>query len=606
VQQPAQQQPEENKDKEGKKGNKKIFVIGGIAALLVVFVVLIITLGGRSKAKKLAAEKQAKDIQTAADISDAVTSVISSGSVRDDMKPYFGSLISIDGDMEYLPQSFQKAFESEMGEIPEQQYTKGGASGYSFRIDESGNNVTVYISTASKADEWQAYPDTDESYYAGKTSGETADETAGNCSFAKLISEDSPILGYWQSDNAGMYIGYNTTDADEGLSIWLYTSDKWIQMMSTKYKFYASGQQYELSGDTGFLAYVSSTDDVEFTITDDDHITVNFQSDNYTGSNDGGDAYISDYEFTRGSISEDMFDEIGGNWIIEYVAGLGVGTSLEVTYSDDTYHYTETDSSGAEFSCVHDKTTDESGNVTMPVIVMYDGVDGVVFLNPTIDIDDDGADFIGFAYREFTTYENDGDKLLYDCGYCGGGGIEAYLYREGSERYDTLVMIKAYQEFISEDDPDAVAYYMGYLDDDDIPEVFVCNSTVPAYTQGQHIYSMKDGVVTDMSDFEIGEYGYLDYYEKNGVVKSWYNGYGDYYGYYYILTNGKLETWHVVEIINVEEPDDWSCYVDGEAVDTDTYKSFVQNLTADIDDSLIDIGPGEADSVYAAYENLMQ
>jgi hypothetical protein len=109
-----------------------------------------------------------------------------------------------------------------------------------------------------------------------------------------------------------------------------------------------------------------------------------------------------------------------------------------------------------------------------------------------------------------------------------------------------------------------------------------------------------------MSDFEIGEYGYLDYYEKNGVVKSWYNGYGDYYGYYYVLTNGKLETWHTVEIMNVEEPDDWSCYVDGEAVDTDTYKSFVQNLTADIDDSLIDIGPGEADSVYAAYENLMQ
>jgi hypothetical protein len=561
--------------------------------------------------EKIVAEKQQADIDVAGQIYTAILTSISQKDDYEEMKPYFGALVSLSEDMEYLPQSFQDSFKSNMGSIPDLQYTVSGATGYAFRLDETGNSVSVYISSAVNANEWKVYPDTDASYYAGesRTGGAVATatdaaETADVCRFPKLISKDSPILGYWQSDNAGMYIGYDTTNANEGFSIWMFTSDKWVQMMSTKYPFAGSGQQYELTGDTGLLTYVSSADNVEFRITDNNHITVDFQSDNYSGTDYEGNAYITKYEFTKGNISEDMMDKMGGKWIVDY--GTDVGTNIELTYSDDTYHYSESNSTEVVNNCVHDKTTDENGNVTMPTIVMYNGVDEISFINPEVGSDGGTEDVVKFLYTSFSIYEDDSDKMMYDSGLCGGGGGLFFdMYREGSDRYNALTMIQAYQNFISADYSSGYVYTMGYLDDDDIPEVFVTSDT-PNHGDGQWIYTMKNGEVSKLGEYAYGEYGYVTYYEKNSIVLSIYEGFGEYQENYYKLENGALNVWHKLLVENYDSfEDEWICSIDGGEVDVDTYNSYEENLTADIDYSEISIGPGEANSVYEAYEILM-
>lgn len=88
-----------------------------------------------------------------------------------------------------------------------------------------------------------------------------------------------------------------------------------------------------------------------------------------------------------------------------------------------------------------------------------------------------------------------------------------------------------YKQIITEKEGDAVYFSLIYLDEDDIPELAVCDRGYGTYS----IYTVKDGeafcMVDNMATVEMG------YFERSGIVSTFarWNGGGDEggYGWYY-------------------------------------------------------------------------
>lgn len=120
-----------------------------------------------------------------------------------------------------------------------------------------------------------------------------------------------------------------------------------------------------------------------------------------------------------------------------------------------------------------------------------------------------------------------------------------------------------YKQIITEKEGDAVYFSLIYLDEDDIPELAVCDRGYDTYS----IYAVKDGeafcMVDNMATVE------MEYFERSGIVSAFarWNGGGDEggYGCYYYrvcmdktLVDGELPVLHDTYDAVCDEEGNWT------------------------------------------------
>ena len=549
-----------------KKTDKKIFILGGCFMAVVTIFCIVFFVGEHIKR-----QRQEADIASAKEVAASIEKVLTNETVSTDMQQYLGNVISLEEDMKYLPQSFQNQFQKSMGEIPGLQYTKYGAKGFSFIIDQD-NKANVYIASDERLDEWQLYPDVSSQYYNGEkqvsaTSGSNNVINNSEYRYVKLISKESPILGYWQGDNSGMYVGYDTSADEEGFIIYLYTSDKWVQVLHNY-------EGFSMAGDMGQLNYSNEYCNVDVTIEDESHIRIHFQGDSYDG-----DEYISEYTFTKGELDDSLMEQLGGKWT-GGLSDFGVGPDFEITY-DNGYHCEGTWGE----KCIDEKTWNEQGYYDMPHICLYDGQGGMIFLSPRGEFDG----VMAFEYYEIKSVPGDNEQMILDMGLVGGGGGEEYLLcRDGSAEAKRQEALVAYQDHLDK-------YFehfsckLIYVDDDDIPELLVFpegGCAMCTYKNGEVIVIVYSGMTNFLYKEKSGYYYYGLEIEWERCEK---------------LEGDTPETVaHVLYEQNEDGDLDYEWYIGDKKVSEKKYKKYIDKIFDEYEDGSENMYP----SLYEAYQAL--
>jgi hypothetical protein len=460
-------------------------------------------------------ERQEKDIASAKEIYDALEGVMSDSGVYSDMSLLFGAVISLDSDMSYLPQSFQDKFAQQMSEIPAVQNRTCDGVGFSFEISSDGSDITVYMESSNSMNEWELYPQVSDRFETGEIDSSSSAQSS-DYSVAKIISKESPISGYWQSSQAGMYIGYGVSGGDEGFAVY-------IQINNDDYgefRLLHTLNNYDFECEDGGIKYVSNSSNSEgeyisLSVTDGEHIHVDAKL-TYTGSDN--EAYSLDFE--KSEIPQEVFDQYVGEWVPSDLYSLGQLTwtsNLKITYNDGCL---QTD-------CVSD------GRYSNPYVVLYDGVNilHVIIPNKGLYLDEG---WIGYSGEKYVV---NGDELWYQeyiHGY--GSSTEVQFIRKGSAGADIAEALNAYKAYIDgtlnpENRWDG--YKLMYLDDDDIPELVALGTHKSV---GNMICGYYDGNV----------YGYqltglnFSYIPKENLLCSSDNDTDYYYDVVYSMEKGEL------------------------------------------------------------------
>ena len=150
---------------------------------------------------------------------------------------------------------------------------------------------------------------------------------------------------------------------------------------------------------------------------------------------------------------------------------------------------------------------------------------------------------------------------------------------------------KAYVDFLSENQKDIGHVSIGYLNDDNVPELFVCDEKDPSHACGVSIYSYIDGSVDKITadgQFEFGSYGSLVYYERTGVFWSNNSGNGSVYDNVYKWDSGN-EAAKTISLLNkdFDRPDQEKYYINDQEVSKEEYdKAFADAAPVGVDDTL--------------------
>lgn len=101
----------------------------------------------------------------------------------------------------------------------------------------------------------------------------------------------------------------------------------------------------------------------------------------------------------------------------------------------------------------------------------------------------------------------------------------------------------AYENFLknyntSDSDVDPTCFGFGYIDEDDIPELFITDGTY--HMCEVHVYTYYAGKVCSLGEF--GSNGYFCYAEHKNWVQSYYGGWGSEYTTYYSVRYGSVQT----------------------------------------------------------------
>lgn len=473
-------------------------------------------------------ERQDSDIAQAKDIQEAINESLSDETVLEDMKNYHNFPISVENDLAYLPRSFVEAYNQNMGELQAFRYTQDGASGYSFSVDDRGN-VSVYIASAKHIDEWQVVPSVADSYYNGTLrEGEDGDRTFA---YVKLISEKSPILGYWQSDQAGMYIGYNTSGGKEGFTVYLALRDYGNEIMHTLAGFQCSG------GD-GYILYTYNGTN-SFHAQPEYKLVVNSDSSITLEASDVVEVSTSNIknitlEFTKGELDKNAKMKFAGTWIGEggdgrvYTGEFGNKKELILCDTCGYVHDMEMTNTISKDGFDYHKDA---------VVELFDGENlQYIFPEEGLSVVEGGQKMIAYRGDKYKLLED--GELTYVT-YIENVSALNYIYaKNDSKKGAAIEAATAYKEFLAKDSniPHLMAigpYSLVYLDGDDTPELFT--SSVDEEALGA-IFTYRDGKVTyhelEWSNNDNG----IVYYERGG--KYWYSTYKD---DVFILHGGELK-----------------------------------------------------------------
>ncbi len=403
-------------------------------------------------------ERQKDDIEQAKSIYDAITECLAYDYIWSDMEMYNGNVvISLENDLQYLPQSFQDKYDEYMEKSAKIRNVEDGAAGYAFKITED-QDVVIYISSDERSDEWQVYPSVSEKYYSGEKEKVDIEANSGY-SYVQLVSEKSPILGYWQADNAAMYIGYNVSGGSEGFTIYYSIGyDYGIINHLDKWAF--------LDGPGYFKVFnVDYESEYKFTVKDDKSIIVDVS--------DG-----TSYSFEKSDIPNKVREAYAGTWI-DNGGGVGtIGNEIELFVC-------------SECGYMHDKSLDEVFHKS-PVVELYNGTT-LHYIVPHKGLFADlGGEGIGRIVWSGYKYQISPDDELWTESYAIEGGAGDYTYvRSDSEEAKLLKVLEEYQKY-ADQYVEILGYELLDIDEDGMPECIlscgdVRNCFVLSYKNGKLI-----------------------------------------------------------------------------------------------------------------------
>lgn len=510
-------------------------------------------------------DRKKDDIENAERIKDTVNMCLANEDAYDSMEPYLDVVVSLD-ELDYMPQAFQDVFNDDLGEIPVIRHKSDGATGFAFMIDEY-YSVYVYISSDESINEWEIAPNISDRYDIGEKSSGSEMIAPSDYSYVKLISEKSPILGYWQADNAAMYIGYDVSGGNEGLTVYSTEGETIIHTYNG----------YAMSGGNQMLRYESTHDwnskNFVINVIDDENIEMIYS--NYDSGED------ITYTYTKGEITDDALDRFVGVWIPAY-EDLDVNSiSCELIHCE---------------SCgfVHDI------NVECPTkdkCVSLCTDDKLMYIFP-----DEGLKYYdgGVGYN-LIYYALEGDKMTDNSARIGGGGGVAYsYYREGSSLGDISKILAAYYNYAG-DIESKLGYNMADIDGDGVPECIVYNdewggsgggyARVLTYKNDQ-VYSCENNYTTTSIYIKSGD---------NDFCMKYYGSMSELEGLtiYGISDDGfsqKADCYHYFD----ESAEDFGrYYVNGEETNLDNYNSYVDSLGSY--NTLLDADYSSIADAYDAY-----
>ena len=398
---------------------------------------------------------------------------------------YYDVCISIQNDMDYLPDHIKEKIMENLKETPEIKCDEYGATGFAFKVTYD-DRIEVYISTDSNIEEWEVCPDVGSDYYDGIKSATGTSSIYCKFSYAELISSKSPILGRWSCDEgADMYIGYSESGGDEGFTIYLESEDlKEANQYYPGIEILNMNTGYTQGFYDGKLTYYNSDTGSNFDVNVLDGSKINVYMEDYRFRSD--EPITKTYHFKKGetSISKDQLAAYEGEWY---------KTDIYAPYYEDTLNISYCDTCG----CIHEKNSDEYHNGKF--VTLYDGKT-LNYIFPAEDFSegDDSSIFTS------DTYTLDGSKLTYINYYTAAQTVDyiaADFYKADSDEAKIIKCINKYKK-LAEEIPSVYTdntYFLADLNKDNIPEFFVKDAEGSVY-----FYSYHDGDTIKNADLKIG------------------------------------------------------------------------------------------------------
>lgn len=528
--------------------------------------------------------RQNTDIASAADIKEAVNAGINAMSWGD-VTVYEGVVIPFE-DVKYMPAAFADGVSSNLSDEPEIKHKKDGAVGYAFSID-ADHNAHIYISSDAYMDEWDVTDGISDQYRSGERHSEddSAMHKRGTYSYAKLISDSSPLLGYWQADSAGMYVGYNITGGGEGFTaIYDFQAGNDDARREGNYGIInmknISGdkidyQNWTCTGGEDLLEIKNSSDDETYL-----RLTINVTGDSSIRVDKNG----SSYEFTRTAITDDIRNKYVGNWIDDggYET---VGEKNDVSLCSKCGYLSNSD------ELPHLCGADDN------VIEIYNG-NSLLYVKLSQGLwednehDDDGLDYrMITSVEDYTLMKNGGLYRYYGITY--EGWQDNTYVKADSDEAESLLAVAAYKDELALHDYGSGKFYMKDIDGDGIPEC-IC------YYDGYRLavlLTYKNGQVY-VNDCLHTYAIYISNSENGLLIEGGASAGMGYWNEYKITDDG----FEAVSNLSSEEgynvdgiEDSWS--IDGQNVNEDRYDDRVSEL---LDKYPVYIDP-DCPSVESAY-----
>lgn len=523
---------------------------------------------------------QSEDIQSAEEISTAIQSALCSEEVYNSFQPYYDVVIDLENDLEYLPESVQTAIMGYLKSVPEIQHTYDGATGFSFVVSSNGI-VTVYISTETNPTEWQVYPTVESGYDYGVVDEIATEETPVNLeySYVKLISEQSPILGYWQSDRAGMYIGYNVSGGNEGFAIYLQSQDF---ASNSGFELLHSYNGYKYNGGAGNIIFSIDSDlgtskyDIQIVDNDTIKLVVNNRYE-YDGS-----PIFAEYTFKRGEIAKETLLQYEGTWIDGgevFLDSYPYGSVMNLAYCDECGSIHVKEYEEREYYCYHNDS----------YVCLYDGKT-LHYVFPFEGLWNEGVAPVSY---HGATYTIEGNRLKHsDYLHGGGGGSDYMFFRDGSDEAKVAEALNAYQGYIDENNLDIRGYELVYINDDDIPELCAFDIIDDPRLL---LYNATDKDVKCM--YSSGGYQYKE--RENIIVV--FSHVGGSEAYSLMEINDSITDFVELDYVRLDRIDDnYVYYYNDEVSDEATYNAFIEKYR-----EYTQIGASRRyTTILEAYENL--
>lgn len=147
-----------------------------------------------------------------------------------------------------------------------------------------------------------------------------------------------------------------------------------------------------------------------------------------------------------------------------------------------------------------------------------------------------------------------------------------------------------YIDYLNENQSDIGHASLGYLNDDDIPELFIINEKDPSHSCTVQIYSYIDGKVKKITAdsigySEFGSYGYVAYYDNTGIIVSSDSGMGASECIYIKMNDdGTTEVLLRLHATDIDRPEEAKYYVDDTEVTEEKYNNASkQVIPADVE-----------------------
>lgn len=536
----------------------------------------------------VAVSQQNADLAQADDIRTAISIALASETIYNDMKPYFNTNISLTDEYPYLPESFVNEIRNYVDLEKRPEYARNGANSFSFVIDDNGL-PTVYASSDVRLDEWELYPNVSEKYFTGEKTEQPVDGIASiyapDYGFLKLQSADSPVLGYWQGDSAGMYIGYNTSVSDEGFIIYLVVND------DSGVHIYNPISSEQITGGMGHIVYSGSSDSGSFAWPDENTVVANVTY-GYRG-----DSVTQTVTLTRQEMNLADIKSFEGAWKTgaDYAEFMGSeAVNYEIDCSNGCHAYRIDTDGNREELCSHSSESGAKGTT----IMLYDGFDTLHYVEPTGFYEDS---MMSYDYTMFNFVDGNEDIIEFGSGHVGGAGGRGWLlYRVGSEAEIAQKALLKYKEYIDENSKDFMGVELVYLDGDRIPECVVRHSPFGQDAAYVLTYNKEQDQLVALTDSMTG---------SRVTVKRGTNEFCFYYNgrmlglmgeRYYVLENGEFVKKGEAHCMESAATSENEYYVDGNKVSKDDYDAF-RNKFGSYDVEI----KCEATTVANAYQRLL-